>query len=26
LSNQESIALKIQGIGGKRHMGCGWFE
>ena len=26
LSNEESIALKIQGIGGKRHMGCGWFE
>ena len=26
LSNQESIDLKIQGIGGKRHMGCGWFE
>lgn len=26
LSTQESIALKVQGIGGKRHMGCGWFE
>lgn len=26
LSSQESIALKVQGIGGKRHMGCGWFE
>ena len=26
LSDQESIALKVQGIGGKRHMGCGWFE
>jgi CRISPR-associated protein Cas6 len=26
LSNKESIDLKIEGIGGKRHMGCGWFE
>jgi CRISPR-associated protein Cas6 len=26
LNKQESIALKIKGIGGKRHMGCGWFE
>lgn len=26
LTNQEALALKIQGIGGKRHMGCGWFE
>ena len=26
LTEEESISLKIKGIGGKRHMGCGWFE
>jgi CRISPR-associated protein Cas6 len=26
LTQEESILLQINGIGGKRHMGCGWFE
>ena len=26
LTEQDSIALQIHGIGGKRHMGCGWFD
>ena len=26
LTTEESILLQINGIGGKRHMCCGWFE
>jgi hypothetical protein len=26
VTTEESILLQINGIGGKRHMGCGWFE
>ena len=26
LTEKDSILLQVNGIGGKRHMGCGWFE